>query len=260
MGDMYLDITPGTLAICADCDHLTAQEDFCHADRVLDFYVCDYVTHGAISVTEDETDYEITAGNMLILEKGHRHYGKYPISKGTQWYYIHFYISESSCPVSGTSFTLPKLLVPENGTEDELQGLVRCFQSQGASADANIRLMKILCSLSLQKEKSLSDRISEHLENICLERFSSAELERHFYLSYKYMASVFRREKGMTMQEYHDSIKLRRCASMLRSTLMSISEISAVAGYSDPLYFSRRFHNYSGMSPSEYRKNIKERM
>lgn len=257
--DTSLIISPYTHIVCADCDHLTAQEDFYHADRVLDMYVCDYVEKGSIYVTEDGTDHAVDAGQMIILEKGLRHFGKRLIEKGTSWYYIHFYVYETY-DVSESGIHLPKVTTPPDDIKDHLDRLILTFRKEGVSPESNTELMRFFCALRPDREMSLSDRIAKYLEQHWNERFCASDLERHFYLNSKYMAYVFRREKGTTMQGYHDMIKLGRCAVMLRSTLMSISEISLAAGYSDPLYFSKRFSKHYGMSPTEYRHNIKSLM
>ena len=37
----------------------------------------------------------------------------------------------------------------------------------------------------------------------------------------------------------------------------NVNEISNIVGYDNPLYFSRLFKKYTGLSPSEYKKSIK---
>ena len=102
---------------------------------------------------------------------------------------------------------------------------------------------------------SLSDRICDYLNEHYNQQFSAKELEKSFYLSYKYMASVFRKEKGTTMQQYHNEVRMNRAQSLLKSTFLSIGEISRMLGFTDVLYFSRCFRQFSGVSPTEYRKN-----
>ncbi len=100
----------------------------------------------------------------------------------------------------------------------------------------------------------LSDRIAKYLAAHFEEPFSAAALEQHFFLSYKHMAAVFKKEKQQTMQQFHTMVRMNTACKLLRSTLLPIGEISRRAGYSDMLYFSRCFHAVMGMSPSEYRK------
>ena len=60
----------GSLPILTDCDILTVSEDFYHMDRIADFNVTIYVTEGVMYVTEKGWDYEIDAGEMLLIKTG----------------------------------------------------------------------------------------------------------------------------------------------------------------------------------------------
>lgn len=105
-----------------------------------------------------------------------------------------------------------------------------------------------------KKPLSLSDKIAAYLIQNYRQPFSSRELEREFFLSYKRMAAVFKKEKGMSMQQFHINVRMETACKLLRSTLFPIGEISRETGYSDMLYFSRNFRSAMGMSPTEYRK------
>lgn len=102
---------------------------------------------------------------------------------------------------------------------------------------------------------TLSDRICRYLSDNIGVPFNSENIEKRFYLSYKYMAHLFKKEKGVTMQQYHNSVRMDEACRLLCSTLMSIGEIADKLGFSDVLYFSRCFRNYTGKSPSAYRKD-----
>ncbi|MDD2972394.1 MAG: AraC family transcriptional regulator [Lachnospiraceae bacterium] len=104
------------------------------------------------------------------------------------------------------------------------------------------------------QRQTLSDRIVIFLEEHRTEPFDTRMLEQEFFLSYKHMAAVFKREKGQTMQQCHRDLRMHTACKLLRSTLLPIGEISARVGYADMLYFSRCFHQCMHMSPREYRK------
>lgn len=71
------------------------------------------------------------------------------------------------------------------------------------------------------------------------------------------MSAIFKKEKGMTIQQYHNSIKMNEAARLLRSTLLSVGEIGEKIGFSDILYFSRCFSSFHGISPTAYRKRCR---
>ncbi len=64
----------------------------------------------------------------------------------------------------------------------------------------------------------------------------------------------FRRETGMSIGEYIDSQVFRESERLLKSTDMTALEISEILGFCDQFYFSRKFSEKYGISPSKYRR------
>ena len=75
-------IANNSLPQLCGCGLFAASESFIHTDRVPDFCVLIYVIDGCIYVTEGDTDYEVNAGELLILKNGVHHFGKKKIQKG----------------------------------------------------------------------------------------------------------------------------------------------------------------------------------
>ncbi len=264
------------LPIICGCDLLAASEPFYHADRTVEFNILIYVVEGAIYVTEDDTDYEINSGELLFLKSGVHHFGKKEIPRGTKWFYCHFITgSVNSEPFSpdneynfrydtlSSSLTLPKKLT--GLSESVIEREIFAFQDYCRSDDRlrgwhlNQRLFSLLsevafCNEAAETQPSLSDRIALFLaENKC-RPFSADEVSGHFFLSYKHLAAVFKKERSETMQQYHTRIRIAEACRLLRSTLMSVGEIALSLGYTDALYFSRCFRTEKGVSPTAYRK------
>lgn len=271
-------IANNSLPQLCGCGLFAASESFIHTDRVPDFCVLIYVIDGCIYVTEDDTDYEVNAGELLILKNGVHHFGKKKIQKGTKWIFVHFRIS-ADCNASPfhpdasplgaydataeNILTLPKFLDNVSARfEKELKTFIEYAQSDDAYKKwfINQRLFLLLSSLAVSTQGfsnnlTLSDRICRYLSDNISVPFNSENIEKRFYLSYKYMAHLFKKEKGVTMQQYHNSVRMDEACRLLCSTLMSIGEIADKLGFSDVLYFSRCFRNYTGKSPSAYRKD-----
>lgn len=271
-------IANNSLPQLCGCGLFAASESFIHTDRVPDFCVLIYVIDGCIYVTEGDTDYEVNAGELLILKNGVHHFGKKKIQKGTKWIFVHFRISADcnalpfypdASPLGAydataeSILTLPKFLDSVSARfEKELKTFIEYAQSDDAYKKwfINQRLFLLLSSLAVSTQGfsnnlTLSDRICRYLSDNIGVPFNSENIEKRFYLSYKYMSHLFKKEKGVTMQQYHNSVRMDEACRLLCSTLMSIGEIADKLGFSDVLYFSRCFRNYTGKSPSAYRKD-----
>lgn len=268
------------MPVVCDSNHFINCNSFLHPDRCLDFHVLLYIKSGIFYVTEDEIDYEIPSGNVIFFKSGLRHYGKKTIPAKTEWFFIHFYLpqdeqSQSHLPLFTPSMQplptnskleyqmpLPKTIYNIEGTK--LEKKIMDFPSLYHSEEPmrgwllNLQCFELLTEIAETKSfpatDNLSDKICAFLSSHKCEMFSSKALEDEFFLSYKHLSSIFKKEKHMTMQQYHTSLRIQKACYLLTSTLMPISEISASLGYSDMLYFSRCFHQLTGESPTRYRQ------
>lgn len=59
--------------------------------------------------------------------------------------------------------------------------------------------------------------------------------------------------EGTNFRDLANAMRIKRAAELLRDTDISVTEISAVLGYSAPAHFARAFRNGTGMSPNEFR-------
>ncbi len=65
----------------------------------------------------------------------------------------------------------------------------------------------------------------------------------------------FKKLTGFTPARYIEKIRIAKARELLRDSSLSVAEISAIAGYKDPFYFSKVFKKASGITPSEYRNS-----
>ncbi len=65
---------------------------------------------------------------------------------------------------------------------------------------------------------------------------------------------------GITPKQYILKKEYIMQRHYFQNTQYNINEIAQIIGYDNPLYFSRVFQKTKGISPSEYRKNISQRV
>ena len=82
-------------------------------------------------------------------------------------------------------------------------------------------------------------------------------LAKRFYISKQWLILSFKAEIGKTPMEYLSSIRLRQAQGMLKHTDQPIGEIAAKCGYDNIYYFSNVFKKRVGLSPKEYRKELR---
>ncbi|MDE7440025.1 MAG: helix-turn-helix transcriptional regulator [Clostridia bacterium] len=89
--------------------------------------------------------------------------------------------------------------------------------------------------------------------------FSIQDALKKLPLNYDYIRKLFKKETGATPYEYLLKERMALAQQLILSGISNkfssytISQISEACGYSEPLYFSRVFKQYFGVSPSEYK-------
>lgn len=89
--------------------------------------------------------------------------------------------------------------------------------------------------------------------------FSVKDCLKKLPLNYDYIRKLFKKEVGVTPAEYLLNERMKLAQQLLSSGISnrfsaySVSQVAEACGYSEPLYFSRVFKKYFGVSPSEYK-------
>lgn len=97
---------------------------------------------------------------------------------------------------------------------------------------------------------SITNYIAAHLgEEITLEELASLV---HFHPNY--FIHFFKQYFGVAPLKYVANARLERAKLLLKNTEYNIAEIAAQTGYRDLFYFSKRFKEQTGFSPSDFRK------
>lgn len=124
-------------------------------------------------------------------------------------------------------------------------------------------LYKILTLHSLDKPSNTSEeldvvqQIAQHLELNYNKPLKIDELAKEFHMSRSSMYMQFKNVYGLSPKEYIMDMRIERAKQLLfdKNHNTSIKEVSFAVGFDNQLYFSRLFHKYVGLSPTEY-KNI----
>ena len=107
----------------------------------------------------------------------------------------------------------------------------------------------------IKKSSYKMERIADFLRGNYNQDIKINDLCNLFFLSANHLCTMFKREYGVTPQEYLISYRIEKAKQLLlqRDTTLTIAEIAFSVGIKNPLYFSRCFHKRVGLSPSEFR-------
>ena len=106
----------------------------------------------------------------------------------------------------------------------------------------------------IQDEMEIARRyFTEHYnEEINIEEYAKSR-----GMSISWFLRNFKQLTAKSPMQYVLTIRINNAVSLLESTSYNINEISSIVGYDNPLYFSRIFKKQKGISPSDFRKNLR---
>lgn len=84
------------------------------------------------------------------------------------------------------------------------------------------------------------------------------EIARQVRLSPSYVSMIFKQQTGRNIIDCIQSLRLERAKELLADERMKVYEISEQIGYVNQYYFSAWFKKYTGLTPSEYRRQLQE--
>ena len=105
----------------------------------------------------------------------------------------------------------------------------------------------LLSELILQRV--IQDIQFHYMDNLTLKNMGDK-----YYINSAYLGQLFIKKFGIPFNEYLCSYRIRQAASLLRSTIMPVSEVMLSTGYASTSYFNQKFKEAFGCSPSVYRK------
>ena len=117
-------------------------------------------------------------------------------------------------------------------------------------------------SLQLEEAAPTENRecaeIKRYLDTNYREDISLDLLAELTHLNKYYLAHTFQREYGISPITYLNRRRIEESKHMLGNTGYSLAQISELMGFSSPSYFSQCFRKAEGLTPNEYRRQVRQ--
>lgn len=159
-----------------------------------------------------------------------------------------------SCEGSNESYTLAdqKELLKELGICTNTQEITEILKN-------NIHEVFSECiSIQLPKKGDiLANKIEKYLcTHYSQPNLSVEQIARELFFENSYVRRVYKAQTGKTIVQRLEEIRMEKAKELLADIGVRHSDVAETVGYVDPLYFSKRFKLYSGMTPTEYQKRL----
>ncbi len=106
-------------------------------------------------------------------------------------------------------------------------------------------------------DDELALRIISFMERHLYGKFSLDEISREFSFGKTYLSKYFNRVCGYSIIDYFNMMKIAEAKRLIRSNKYNFFEISEMLSFSNSHYFSTIFKKHTGMTPTQYKRSIK---
>ena len=118
---------------------------------------------------------------------------------------------------------------------------------------------KLLCQIardttSTEVEDDLIKKGVTYLENNYTQNFNVDILADMCAISPGYFRKLFNECKGTSPTDYRNRLRIQYASELLKKGAHTVGEAAELVGISDIKYFSKLFVRYTGIKPSEFKK------
>lgn len=250
-----------------------------------DFIEIVYMLKGECVHTVDGKDYEVSHGDMLVINYNQTH----SIRSDSPLVYVNIlikpeYVNESLAN-SENAFSLLNLsefkdfaeILDKNKvkirffgdekrkTEDVITSLLEEMKAKNPGHELyvrsqfNILLLTIFRKMSLNLESKVydvSEELLDYIRSNCTERLTLNQLADMCSYNCAYFSRLFKEYAGLTFTQYLKKCRIERAKYLIETTNMKITDIAYEVGYVNKTKFFSHFKSVCSMSPLEYRKSI----
>ena len=109
-----------------------------------------------------------------------------------------------------------------------------------------------LSQFSSHENNDLIDQLIVKLNHEYMESWNISAMASFCNLSDDYFSHQFKKLTGYAPMQYLNNLRIEEAKTLLLTENLNISEVAALVGYKDPMYFSRAFKKATGTSPKMF--------
>ena len=225
-----------------------------------DFYELEFVISGSGTYTIDGVEYTIEAGTLFFLTPLNYHCVDI---KDAKLYNVMF--SSDICDhtfLKDLTINAPVSLQTDGKTKlcfevflDELCNNIDDSELSVALLEAIIaRVKKEVSNGNINKTRSIINRAELYILNNFRNGITLNDVAKELALTPTYFSQLFKKEKHVNFITYINDMRFEYARKLLIHSEMTVMQICAESGFNDYPNFIRRFKQYTGLYPTEYRK------
>jgi AraC-like DNA-binding protein len=229
------------------------------------FWAIEYVTYGDGIFTQDGTTHYLKPGTVFLLRQGSSN--RYSTGSSGMLHKRYIQIRGLAADQLFNAAGLRSVDIIDVQSEPSIGRLLKAMhhimgnpsrQSPITASELAYRLIMLIGEISHQSTSKpvlpIIEWIQQHLDR----PLKSRECADRAGISVVHLNRLMHVSVGKSLKEYIIDQKMNQAAHLLNETDIPVKQIASQVGYEDPLYFSDRFHKWSGMSPRKYRERARK--
>lgn len=272
-----------TTMLTKDIYHVSCGVERCRKGKRVDLkaragYHLHAVVNGCGKITVNGKTTDVHSGQLFLLKPGE--VVIYEADSENPWSYCWVTFDGTMAPefMDLAGFTEGVNIVNSNiGTEVFLNLVQRMMDFSEMNYSCDLMRMGIMTEYiaraieSYNKEKRVKKKYREYSQenyvsyavSLIESNYGMLQVEdiaKAIGIHRSHLASIFKKQMGVSPQEYLLGYRIKKACSLLRETQLPIQEIAAMVGYDNPLTFSKIFKKFKGLSPRDYRNAGEEEL
>lgn len=233
-----------------------------------------YFTEGSAVISCNLREYKVQKGDIVLVNGKELHSGNLA-DRASTYYCIHVNTAFFGNHI-GNEYVIFDTLIRDAECAAMLDEVIRRIHEVGFRNEIEIKRMMysffsrlvqtgvraVLTESDYQREFKKLDtfnRIVEYVDKHYGEEMNVSLLADRFYMSGSYFAHFFKQKAQKSVIQYVNEVRISHAKSFLEREEMSVGEIADRCGFGDFNYFSRKFKELVGMTPTEYRRQCEKK-
>lgn len=257
----FFDDSMPLMVNCCGKQVFLTQDYFLKREKGRVDYQIIYVYKGTGSFYIDNEWKKLRAGSIILFRPHEPQLYSYYFSEKPEIYWLHF--TGSQCEEILNKYDIKNCYIGEIMYLQVLfQTIITELQLKQLNfEDVVLAYFHILLSTihrSFQNTLQTSsndfslDRLIIELNSKYMDSWTVSSMADFCKLSVSYFSHTFKNKTGFSPMQFLNNLRIEKAKDFLTSNTMTITTVSHLVGYEDPLYFSRIFKKSTGISPQHF--------
>ncbi len=152
------------------------------------------------------------------------------------------------------SYTYALSLIEKSEFELDLKAAEKLAEAVTEIITEKLKNVKHIKKAVPEPVKRLADIAAD-----CFSQETVKSVSEYYGINEKYLGQLFKENMGLSFCKYKNKLRLKEAAYMLGNSDIKVIDIAVAMGYDSAAYFSKKFREEYGLSPTEYRKSENKR-